>query len=242
MIFQLAVFISSIGRVAIGSFEHLIPIFFAFVFAFFFIRFSIKWSANKQQKALHFFAVFVSLTIIIFHAYYFSLGNYNFKTDLPLYLCSFIALLIPIFTFYKKHWMYEVLLFWIVAGTLQGVITPDIAEGFPTFDYFRYWIVHLGLLIIIFYATFVFGMRPTFKSIFKSVLALQVYVVMMVAINALLDANYFYLNEKPKSASVLDYFGDWPYYIIVTQLILVPYFLVIYLPFYIEKRRKKQSI
>jgi len=85
-------------------------------------------------------------------------------------------------------------------------------------------------------------MRPTFKSIFKSVLALQVYVVMMVAINALLEANYFYLNEKPKSASVLDYFGDWPYYIIVTQLILVPYFLVIYLPFYIEKRRKKQSI
>ena len=242
MIFQLAVFISSIGRVAIGSFEHLIPIFFAFVFAFFFIRFSIKWSANKQQKALHFFAVFVSLTIIIFHAYYFSLGNYNFKTDLPLYLCSFIALLIPIFTYYRKYWMYEVLLFWIVAGTLQGVITPDIAEGFPTFDYFRYWIVHLGLLIIIFYATFVFGMRPTFKSIFKSVLALQVYVVMMVAINALLDANYFYLNEKPKSASVLDYFGDWPYYIIVTQLILVPYFLVIYLPFYIEKRRKKQSI
>ena len=138
--------------------------------------------------------------------------------------------------------MYEVLLFWIVAGTLQGVITPDIAEGFPTFDYFRYWTVHLGLLIIIFYATFVFGMRPTFKSIFKSVLALQVYVVMMVAINALLDANYFYLNEKPKSASVLDYFGYWPYYIIVTQLILVPYFLVIYLPFYIEKRRKKQSI
>jgi len=242
MIFQLAVFISSIGRVAIGSFEHIIPVFFAFVFAFFFIRFSIKWSANKQQKALHFFAVFVSLTIIIFHAYYFSLGNYNFKTDLPLYLCSFIALLIPIFTYYRKYWMYEVLLFWIVAGTLQGVITPDIAEGFPTFDYFRYWIVHLGLLIIIFYATFVFGMRPTFKSIFKSVLALQVYVVMMVAINALLDANYFYLNEKPKSASVLDYFGDWPYYIIVTQLILVPYFLVIYLPFYIEKRRKKQSI
>ncbi len=242
MIFQLAVFISSIGRVAIGSFEHIIPIFFAFVFAFFFIKFSIKWSANKQQKALHFFAVFVSLTIIIFHAYYFSLGNYNFKTDLPLYLCSFIALLIPIFTFYRKYWMYEVLLFWIVAGTLQGVITPDIAEGFPTFDYFRYWIVHLGLLIIIFYATFVFGMRPTFKSIFKSVLALQVYVVMMVVINALLDANYFYLNEKPKSASVLDYFGDWPYYIVVTQLILVPYFLVIYLPFYIEKRRKKQSI
>lgn len=226
-----------IQRVKIGSVEHLVPILIAISFAFFIIRYSVrKLSSVHKQYTFKLLGMFVCFTVAIFHLYYISLGFYDLKTDLPLYLCSFIALLIPIFTHYRKFWMYEILLFWIVAGTLQGVVTPDISEGFPTFDYFRYWIVHLGLLTIIFYATFVFGMRPKFKSIFKSILALQVYVVLMVVVNYLLDANYFYLNEKPKSASILDYFGEWPIYIFVTQMILIPYFLVIYLPFHLTKK------
>jgi hypothetical integral membrane protein (TIGR02206 family) len=226
-------------KVAIGSFEHLLPIGIAIIVAIFSISYSKrKLSVLKQLKVFKLFGWFVSLTVATFHLYFISLGTYNIQTDLPLYLCSFIALLIPIFTYYRNYWMYEILLFWIIAGTLQGVITPDIAEGFPTFDYFRYWVVHLGLLLIVFYATFVFGMRPTFKSVFKSILALQLYVAMIVVVNALLNANYFYLNEKPQSASLLDYFGEWPYYIIVTQLILIPYFLLIYLPFYFTKKKK----
>lgn len=226
-------------RVTIGSFEHLVPIAIAIIVAIFSISHSNrKLTISKQQKVFKLFGWFVSLTVATFHLYFISLGTYNIQTDLPLYLCSFIALLIPIFTYYRNYWMYEILLFWIIAGTLQGVITPDIAEGFPAFDYFRYWVVHLGLLIIVFYATFVFGMRPTFKSVFKSILALQLYVAMMVIVNALLNANYFYLNEKPQSATLLDYFGEWPYYIIVTQIILIPYFLLIYLPFYFTKKKK----
>jgi hypothetical integral membrane protein (TIGR02206 family) len=226
-------------RVTIGSFEHLLPIVVAIIVAVFSISYSNrKLSIVKQLKVFKLFGWFVSLTVATFHLYFISLGTYNIQTDLPLYLCSFIALLIPIFTYYRNYWMYEILLFWIIAGTLQGVITPDIAEGFPAFDYFRYWVVHLGLLIIVFYATFVFGMRPTFKSVFKSILALQLYVAMIVIVNALMNANYFYLNEKPQSATLLDYFGEWPYYIIVTQIILIPYFLLIYLPFYFTKKKK----
>tara|TARA_R110002050_G_scaffold80801_9_gene172843 strand:+ start:4138 stop:4380 length:243 start_codon:yes stop_codon:yes gene_type:complete len=79
-------------------------------------------------------------------------------------------------------------------------------------------------------------MKPKLKSVFKSFLALQIYVVIMIGLNYLLDANYFYLNHKPKSASVLDYFGEWPMYIIVVQLIVVPLFLLIYLPFYLTRK------
>ena len=234
------VIFSSLNRVTIGSKEHLIPILLAVVFTVLFIRYSrTRFNAEYKKKAIHVFAILVSLVVILFHLYYMSKGDYNFTTDLPLYLCSFLALLIPIFTYYRRYWMYEILLFWIIAGTLQGVLTPDIAEGFPSFDYFRYWVVHLGLLVIIFYATFVFNMRPKFRSIFKSILALQVYVIMMLLINYLMDANYFYLNSKPESASLLDYFGKWPYYILVTQLILVPYFMIIYLPFYWYERLRK---
>lgn len=228
------------NAVTIGSLQHLIPIGFAIVFTIFLINYAKKHFTETQKKTvIHYFALFVSVTVISFHLYRMVFDNYNFKTDLPLYLCSLMALLIPIFTYYKKYWMFEILVFWIIGGTLQAVITPDITEGFPSFDYFRYWVVHLGLLILVFYFIFVFNMKPKLKSVFKSFSALQVYLVVMMMLNYLLNANYFYLNAKPKSASVLDYFGDWPYYLLVTQAIIIPLFLIIYLPFYISERRKK---
>ncbi|HLT34067.1 MAG TPA: TIGR02206 family membrane protein, partial [Aquaticitalea sp.] len=170
MIFRLFL----LARVTIGSLEHLTPILMALVFAPWLIRYSQrKLSKQNQFKVFHLLGCLISLTVISFQVYHIRFGTYRIQTDLPLYLCSLIALLIPIFTNSRKFWMYEILLFWIIAGTLQGVITPDIAVGFPSFDYFRYWMVHLGLLTTIFYATFVFGMRPTLKSVFRSFFALQ---------------------------------------------------------------------
>jgi hypothetical integral membrane protein (TIGR02206 family) len=227
-----------LNSVTIGSFQHILPIIFALFFTITLVKYARKnFNEIQRQKTIHYLAWFVSITVIAFHLYRMIFDNYNFKTDLPLYLCSLMALLIPLFTYYRKYWMFEILVFWIIGGTLQAVITPDITEGFPSFDYLRYWIAHLGLLVVIFYFIFVFKMKPKLKSVLKSFLALQVYVVLMMIINYLLDANYFYLNEKPKSASLLDYFGEWPYYIFVGQLIIIPLFLIIYLPFYILERK-----
>ena len=226
------------NRVEIGSLQQLTPILIAVIFSFLLFRYSKKNLNRKEQEGiLHSLAIFISLTVISFHIYKIGQGGYNLQTDLPLYLCSLLGLIIPIFTYYKRNWMYEILLFWIIAGTTQAIVTPDIPFGFPSFEFFRYWIVHLGLVVVILYATMVLKYRPTLKSVFKSILALQVYVIFMVIVNYVLDANYFYLNSKPESASILDYFGEWPLYIIVGQLILIPYFLLIYLPFHLSKKK-----
>lgn len=226
-----------VERVVIGSIEHWMPVIIGvFLGGGLIVYAKQKLQTKDQELLIHVLAVAVSLTVMGFHLHKYSFGTYDIQKDLPLYLCSFLAILMPVFTHFRKYWMYEILVFWIIAGTFQAILTPDIATGFPTFDYLRYWAVHLGLLIIIFYATFVFKMAPTFKSIFKSIFALQIYVLLMVGINYLLNANYFYLNQKPQSASLLDYFGEWPLYIIVVQLILIPYFLIIYLPFYMVQR------
>lgn len=227
---------TAIERVQILSWEHLLPICFAIVLAVGLIKYAKAIPVEKQQRIIHHLAIFISVIVLIFHGYYMLFGSYNFKTDLPLYLCSLLGILIPVYTYYRKFWMFEILVFWIIAGTLQGVITPDIAEGFPSFDYFRYWIVHLGLLVVMFYSIFVFKLKPNFKSVFKSFFALQVYVILMMIINYCLSANYFYLNRKPQSASVLDYFGEWPYYIVICQLIIIPLFFMIYLPFHFRKK------
>lgn len=227
-------------RVRVGSLEHILPIGITCVLVISFILYSRKKkSIPFNENFILSFSIGISLTVFLYHIWKISIGNYNFNTDLPLYLCSLMALIIPVFGYYKKYWMYEILFFWILVGTVQGVITPDIPEGFPSFDYFRYWIVHLGLLIIIFYAAYVLKMRPKFISVFKSFFALQIYLVVVAGINYILNANYCYLNEKPESASILDYFGEWPIYIIIVQLLLIPVFILVYLPFFIKHKKSK---
>ena len=232
-------FISLFSLVEIGSLQHIIPIIITVILSIILIRFSNRKLNQKQQeqvfKALGFF---VSYTVLVFHLHLIFKGNYNIARDLPLFLCSFMALFIFIFTNSRKYWLFEILLFWIIAGTSQAVVTPDIPFGFPSFDYFRYWIAHLGLLVIIFYAIFVLKMRPTWKSMFKSFLALQLYAIIIFGINYILNGNYFYLNKKPNSASALDYLGEWPIYLLTIEAILIPYFFIIYLPFFLTKKRK----
>ncbi len=163
--------------------DHMLPILVTFIIAIIFILFSKNnFSKYKQEQILLFCSITVLLTVLCFHIWQIYSGSYNLNKDLPLYLCSLMALFIPVFGYYRKLWMYEILLFWIIAGTVQGVITPDISLGFPSFNYFRYCIVHLGLLVIIFYATFVLEMKLKLKSIFKSYFALQAYVISIIVI------------------------------------------------------------
>lgn len=229
-------------RVVIGSLEHYLPILIGLVLGIVAIFYATKHlNVKGQYRFINVIAMAISLTVISFHLHKMIFSEYNIQKDLPLYLCSLLAIILPVFTMYRKFWMFEILVFWIIAGTLQAVITLDIASGFPTFDYVRYWVVHLGLLLVISYAIVVYKMIPNFRSVFKSFFALQLYVLAIVFINYLLNANYFYLNQKPQSASLLNYLGEWPVYVIVVQLILVPYFLLIYLPFYVYKLMRKRQ-
>ena len=80
-------------------------------------------------------------------------------------------------------------------------------------------------------------MRPSLKSVGKSFLGMQVYMVLMFVLNYFLGSNYFYTNRKPDAATLLDLFGDWPQYVFVVELIVIPLFLLIYLPFFISREK-----
>lgn len=218
-------------RVGFGDLQHLAPILLALTFFIGLIKFSKNKSIEFKKSINLVLSLFVALLLIVFHLKNALFFNYNIQVDLPLYLCSLMGLLIPIYTYYRRFWMFEILVFWIIVGTLQGVITPDIEVGFPSFDYFRYWVVHLGLLVIIGYEIIVFKLKPKWQSVVKSFLAFQVYVILILGLNKILNSNYGYLSAKPISASMLDLLGDWPYYIFKADAILLIAFSVVFLIF-----------
>lgn len=229
-------------QVAYGSTEHIMPIVISVVLGAVLIYFA-KNKLNKRAQNIifNFIGFFIAGIVVVYHIRLALTTDYLISRDLPLFLCSLLALLIPFLTYYRKYWMYEIMVFWVLAFTTQAIVTPELFESFPSFEYFRYWIVHSGLIIVILYATLVYNYRPTLISIAKSMLALQVYIAIIYVVNLSLGANYSYLMGKPTTSSILDYFGDWPYYIFYVQLVLIPYFLLIYLPFYIAGRIEKRK-
>ena len=198
----------------------------------------ILWAQKQNEKTKtrtgNLFAFSIAIIFGTFLKIY--KGEFNYQEDLPLHLCSFLGLTVPLLSLTKKFVYYEVFFFLVLAGTLQSVITPD-EYNYLNFPFFRYWFVHAGLVIFMMYATFVYKMKPTIKSVGKSFLGMQIYMLLMFVLNYFLGSNYFYTNRKPDAATLLDLLGDWPQYVFVVELIVIPYFLLIYLTFYLNRKK-----
>jgi hypothetical integral membrane protein (TIGR02206 family) len=221
--------------------QHLVVLLFFVLAGILLINRAKKLPEKQQFKIANFFAFSLAITVVVWTLLKIYIRGFDIKLDLPFHLCNIIALLLPILTITRKKIYYEIVFFWILAGTTHSIITPDLKNGFPNFIFFKYWYVHAGLIIFILYFTIVFKLRPTFKSALKSFVALQGYIVLMFIVNDLTGANYFYTNRKPDVASALDYLGEWPNYIFVVEIIMIPYFLLFYLPFYLSAKKIKSN-
>ena len=218
------------------SIQHLWVVFLCICFGTFLILCTKKQNKRTQSIIGNIFAFSICFTVILGTFVHLYKGNFNPQEDLPLHLCGFLALIIPILSVTKKFVYYEIFFFLILAGTLQSLITPD-EYNYLNFAFFRYWFIHAGLVIFMFFATFIYKMRPTLRSVGKSFLGMQVYMFFMFILNYFLDSNYFYTNRKPDAATALDLFGDWPQYIFVVEILVIPYFMLIYLPFYLTRKK-----
>ena len=218
------------------SVQHIIVVLFCFCFGFALIFITKKQTSKMQSIIGNFLAFSICFTVILGTFVHLYKGNFNTQEDLPLHLCSFLGLVIPVLSVTKKFVYYEIFFFLILAGTLQSLITPN-EYNYLNFPFFRYWFVHAGLVIFMFFATFIYKMRPTLKSVGKSFLGMQAYMLFMFILNYFLGSNYFYTNRKPDAATALDLFGDWPQYIFVVEILVIPFFMLIYLPFYLTRKK-----
>lgn len=188
---------------------------------------------------------FVTLNFIGWYVILLLSGTFDVNQHLPLQLCHMGNLfIIPVMMNRNKKW-FQVLYFWIMAGTLQAVITPDIQADFPHYWFFRYWIVHGGPVICIMYACIVYDLRPTWTGLIRSFAALNLLAIVIGLINVVVVSNYLYLCRKPPVASLIDHLGQWPWYLLGLELIGFFLFMVVYMPFFLkfrfDQRKRKQS-
>lgn len=212
------------------SFFHLIPIILFTLMCWYVI-----WKIpHKNTKFHHTFQLYFSLSIMFITLLYACIkiisGTFDIKEDLPFHLCNFLTIIYPFFAFFKKRWLFGILYFWVLVGTFQAILTPDLKENFPHPIYFKYWIVHCGLVVLVLHALIVLKFKVYYQDLRSAIVGANVYLIFSIIINMLSGGNYFFSMRKPDAASLLDYLGPWPWYLFTGQIVMLILFYMYYLP------------
>lgn len=217
--------------------DHIISIIIFIILSFAIPYYSKKYLSEKGQHILgSIIGGLVAMAYLSWLLLEIAGGTYSSKLHLPFHLCRIANLLIFIVLVFRSYLAYEIVFFWGLT-VIHAVITPDILQGFPHFHFIRYWLSHQLMIIGILYSTYVYDIRPRKESIYVSFISLVLFLLITIPVNLLLDSNYFWISGKPPVGTVLDFFGPWPIYIIVSGfLALLHFYFFYYLMLFISKK------
>lgn len=168
-------------------------------------------------------------------------GIWSAQGSLPLQLCDLSLILSVIVLCCKNRKVYEIAYFLGVGGAGQALLTPDTAYAFPHFVFVDFFLAHSLIITALLWMTFVHNFRPHLISIGKSMFWTNVYAMVIGLFNFFSGSNYAYLCAKPGNPSLLDYLGDWPWYILSLEIVALLVYLVCYLPFITQRSARKEK-
>ncbi len=158
---------------------------------------------------------------------------------LPGHLCDLAAIIGGISLLTRNPLLCELLYFWGLAGTMQGLLTPALQADFPHLRFFMFFAVHVGVVVAALYIVFGARVIPRRGAVLRATGLLAVYGIFAGIVNALLGTNYGFLCEKPFAGSMADYLGPWPWYIGSMGLAALVFFTLLDIPFW--KRRSREQ-
>lgn len=167
-------------------------------------------------------------------------GTWSMSYALPFQLCDVAAIVSAAALWSRRPLLVELTYFWGLAGTANGLITPDVSDHFPSFGFIQYFVAHgaivaAGLLLVI---GLKIAPRPgAVLRVFGLTLGL---LVLDAVINLVTGGNYMYLRHAPGAHSLLDVIGPWPWYIVAAAALALFLFAILDLPFSVSRRRHKR--
>ena len=147
-------------------------------------------------------------------------SGWDVERALPLQLCDVAALLAPYALWTRRPWAVSLTYYWGLTLTSQAILTPDLSRDFPDPVFILFWGMHLLIVWAAIYLTWGLAIAPTWRSYATAVVVTLGWMLSVFAVNSVLGSNYGYLNAKPAAASLLDYLGPWPIYLLAEIVIV----------------------
>ena len=218
------------------SYEGLRNFSITFILILFFL-----WSGRYiEEKNKIIFAKTISvLTLIITisnHIIDVNNGNWDIYENLPLHLCS-ISNLIACFVLFipKNQKLFEFLFYCGFWGGLMAILTAQINDyDGSLFKYLQYYTSHGTIIFMPLYMFYHLNYKLSKFSWLKLLLILNIFMAIIIPINFKIGSNYMYLAEAPNIKNPLVY-GDWPFYIVNWEFIIIILFYLTYVIFSKQK-------
>jgi len=150
---------------------------------------------------------------------------------IPGHLCDIAAFTAGFALLTKRPLLCELTYCWGLAGTLQGLITPNLAYNFPHPVFFSFFIQHGVIVIAALYLPLAMDWKPRPGTVIRIFIWNQIYFILALIANFSLGTNFGFLLEKPSTASLLDQLGDWPIYLFWLQILATALVILLLLPF-----------
>ena len=166
-------------------------------------------------------------------------GTWSLGYALPLQLCDVAAVVSAAALWFRRPLLVELTYFWGLAGTANGLITPDITDHFPSFTFMQYFIAHGTIVAAALLLVIGLRMSPRAGAVVRVFGLTFALLVLDAGVNLLTGGNYLYLRRTPGAHSLLDVLGPWPWYIAGAAGLALVLFALLDLPFAIGRRRRQ---
>lgn len=161
-------------------------------------------------------ATILLINIVVYQSYRLVAGYWSVATDLPMHLCAWANVVTALALLTRKALFAEIAWCWVMTGSVNALITPQLDNPFPEVPFIYFVIGHTGLITAV--CTIVFGLdiKPRPGAWLRVMAVSQVYFVSAITVNWLTNANYGFLDPMDpfRNQTVLAVFptdGIWFY-------------------------------
>jgi len=167
-------------------------------------------------------------------------NTWSMSYALPFQLCDVAAIVSAAALWSRQPLLVELTYFWGLAGTANGLITPDVSDHFPSFGFLQYFIAHGAIVAAALLLVIGLKIAPRPGAVVRVFGLTFGLLVLDAGINLVTGGNYMYLRHAPGAHSLLDVIGPWPWYIVAAAALALVLFAILDLPFSLSRRRRRQ--
>ncbi|UOQ49391.1 TIGR02206 family membrane protein [Gracilibacillus caseinilyticus] len=220
------------------SLSHLLMIGLSFGLVTCLFTFRERIREQYKRPFKYMLVVLLILGELSFHLWYIVHDRWDVQLNLPLQLCSISLYLCTIMLLTKNYKVFEVSFFVSMTGAFIAILTPELFFGFPHMRFIHFFIVHITIVIACFYMVWVEEFKPAFASVIRAFAVLNILAGFVCIINKMIGSNYMFLAEKTSNASILDFLGPYPWYILSLEVLALALFMLIYVALFKSTRNK----